>query len=294
MSMRVTHRNLTETSLANLNTNKARLSRFQQQLSSGKVFSRPSDSPTGTSESMSLRSQLRANEQFSRSADDAQAWLGTQDTALQSSVAALHQARELALRGMNTGTASPQVREALASEISGLREQLLGYANANFGGRPVFGGTTDQAMAFSPDGTYAGDGGRVPRRLGESATVRADTDGVATFGSGDTSVFAALDRMAADLRAGSTTLGTNLTELDAASGKVLNALTDVGTRYARVVQDRQDIQDKVLSVTALLAGVEDIDLPRTITELKMQETAYQAALGATGRVLQPTLMDFLR
>jgi flagellar hook-associated protein 3 FlgL len=29
-------------------------------------------------------------------------------------------------------------------------------------------------------------------------------------------------------------------------------------------------------------------------ELKMQEVAYQAALGATSRVIQPSLLDFLR
>jgi flagellar hook-associated protein 3 FlgL len=37
-----------------------------------------------------------------------------------------------------------------------------------------------------------------------------------------------------------------------------------------------------------------VDLPATIVELQMQEVAYQAALGATARAIQPSLMDFLR
>jgi flagellar hook-associated protein 3 FlgL len=31
-----------------------------------------------------------------------------------------------------------------------------------------------------------------------------------------------------------------------------------------------------------------------MVDLKMQEVAYQAALAATARVLQPSLVDFLR
>ena len=43
-----------------------------------------------------------------------------------------------------------------------------------------------------------------------------------------------------------------------------------------------------------MTDVEDIDLPKTITELQLQQTAYQAALAAGARVVQPSLVDFLR
>ena len=43
-----------------------------------------------------------------------------------------------------------------------------------------------------------------------------------------------------------------------------------------------------------LSGIEDIDLAEVILELQMQEVAYKGALGAAGKVLQPTLLDFLR
>ena len=39
---------------------------------------------------------------------------------------------------------------------------------------------------------------------------------------------------------------------------------------------------------------ENADLPRTMMELQMQEVAYKASLAATARVLQPSLVDFLR
>jgi flagellar hook-associated protein 3 FlgL len=60
------------------------------------------------------------------------------------------------------------------------------------------------------------------------------------------------------------------------------------------MQMRQAADDRVLSLTGQLSEVEDIDLPKTITELQLQQTAYQAALAATARVVQPSLVDFLR
>jgi flagellar hook-associated protein 3 FlgL len=43
-----------------------------------------------------------------------------------------------------------------------------------------------------------------------------------------------------------------------------------------------------------LSDVENIDLPKTIVDLQLQEIAYKSALSATSRVIQPSLLDFLR
>jgi flagellar hook-associated protein 3 FlgL len=49
-----------------------------------------------------------------------------------------------------------------------------------------------------------------------------------------------------------------------------------------------------MSLTSSLTEIEDIDLPRTIVELQMQQVAYEAALGATQKIITPSLADFLR
>jgi flagellar hook-associated protein 3 FlgL len=75
---------------------------------------------------------------------------------------------------------------------------------------------------------------------------------------------------------------------------VLTGLTEVGTRYNQVTQMRQAASDRVMDITSQLSDVEDIDLPKTITEMSLRQTAYEAALAATARVVQPSLIDFLR
>ena len=43
-----------------------------------------------------------------------------------------------------------------------------------------------------------------------------------------------------------------------------------------------------------LSEVEDIDLPKTITDLNLQQVAYQTSLAAAAKVVQPSLVDFLQ
>jgi flagellar hook-associated protein 3 FlgL len=296
--MRVTQNTIATNSLANLQTNLGRVSQLQEQMTSGKVINRPSDSPTGTVSVLGLRAEIRTTEQYSRNANDAVSWLGMQDTTLTSINDVLQRVRVLTLQGSNDGAMGPAAREALAAEVTSLRETTRGLANTTFLGRPIFGGTTELGQAFIVTPTqqilYRGDGGEVVRRIGADATVRVDTDGVAVFGPNDSSVFDLLDRLADDLVNNPAALAGDLGELDEATLRVRTALTEVGSRYSRAEAARQAADDRVLTLRATLSGVEDIDLPHTIMDLQMQQMAYQTALGATAKALQPSLLDFLR
>jgi len=282
-------------SLANVQASLNRTAKLQEQMSSGKLLNRPSDSPTGTVTSLSLRSQISAQEQYAANAQDGAAWLGTLDTALQSVGSALQRVRDLTVQAANTGSLDVNARQAIAAEITTLRDGLTGLANTTYLGRPVFGGTTAGGRAFDPTTyAYVGDSGTVTRRVDDRTQVSVGSDGAAVFGSGASSVFAFLDTLAADVVSNPSALALDLTALDGRMGTVLNALTDVGVRTNQVEQAQIAAKNKALDLRATLSGVEDIDLPSVIIDLQLQETTYQAALAATAKVLQPTLMDFLR
>jgi flagellar hook-associated protein 3 FlgL len=71
-------------------------------------------------------------------------------------------------------------------------------------------------------------------------------------------------------------------------------VADIGARYGRVLTVRQTAEDRIITLGSALSNVENIDLPKTITELQMQQVSYQAALAATAKAIQPSLLDFLR
>jgi flagellar hook-associated protein 3 FlgL len=294
MSTRITATSATATSLANLQGQYARLSRLQEQLTSGKVISRPSDSPTGTIAALSLRGEIRTTDQYSANADDGLAWLGTADTALKTVTDLVQRVRALTVQGASTGNTGPEARAAISTELAGLRASLVGEANSTYLGRPVFGGTTGGGVAFATDGSYVGDSGQVTRRIGQQATVRVDVGGAETFGTGSSSLFAVIDQIRDHLANDPGAVAGDLSAIDTAFARVKLSVSDVGARYARVETARQTADDRVLSLKSTLSGVEDIDLPKTILEQSMQQTAYQASLSATAKILQPSLLDFLR
>jgi flagellar hook-associated protein 3 FlgL len=293
--MRVTQHSLSMGSLANVQASLNRTAKLQEQMSSGKQINRPSDSPTGTVTTLSLRSQISAQEQYAANAQDGGSWLGTLDTTLQSVNGTLQRVRDLTVQAGNTGSMDTNARQAIAAEVTTLRENLIGLANTTYLGRPVFGGTTAEKQAFDPE-TYAyrGDGGKVTRRIDDSTQVSVGANGPKVFGAEGDTLFAFLDTLAKDVKSNPSALSTDLRQLDGRMGTVLNALTDVGVRTNQVEQAQTAAKNKALDLRSTLSGVEDIDLPSVIIDLQLQETTYQAALAATAKVLQPTLMDFLR
>jgi flagellar hook-associated protein 3 FlgL len=294
-TVRVTQHSISMSSLANVQASLNRTAKLQEQMSSGKVINRPSDSPTGTVTSLSLRSQIAAKEQYAANAQDGSSWLNTQDTALQSVNTALQRVRDLTVQAASSGSMDAAARDSIASEITTLRGTLTGLANTTYLGRPVFGGTTAGGAAFdSTTYAYVGDSGQVTRRVDDRTQVSVGSTGSAVFGDGDSSVFAFLDTLAQNVRTNPSALSADLGTLDGRMGTVLNALTDVGVRTNQVEQARTAATDKALDLRSTLSDVEDIDLPSVIIQMQLQETTYQAALSATAKAVQPTLMDFLK
>jgi flagellar hook-associated protein 3 FlgL len=298
---RVTHQTVQRSTLANLQVNLSRIADLQGRLSGGKVITKPSDDPAGTASALRLRGDLRVTQQYQRNADDGVGWLTTVDASLQASVTALRQVRNLVVQGASTGASGPVPRAAIAAELEGLRDALLEQANSTYLGRPVFAGTTSAGHAYEvtpgdpPTYEWLGhEAGSVQRRVGPATTVRADSDGRLAFGDGDDSVFALIDRIVAELRAEDGEVGHFLADIDVRMEKMLAELADVGARYKQLTAAQVATEEAMVGLKGQIAAIEDIDLAEALVELQSQEVAYQAALGATARVLQPSLLDFIR
>jgi flagellar hook-associated protein 3 FlgL len=292
---RITQQTITSSVLNNLQGNLGRMQKLQEQLSSGKAIQRPSDSPTGSVSALRLRSDIRRSEQLARNADDGLGWLATADSSLTQSLDVVRRVRELVLRGAN-GSASSQDRAAIAAEVGQLRDQALHLANSEYLGVPVFGGTASGSRAYDAAGAYMGDSGRVVRAVAPGVDVEVSLAGPVVFGpTGGDDLFKVIGDIEDHLRTDPAQLAaTDLAALDAAFIRIQDALAVVGARYHQVEAMRDHNDATKLDRTNALAQVESIDLPATIVQLQLQEVAYQAALGAAARVLQPSLADFLR
>jgi len=289
---RITSTHLLAQSQRNLQSALAELGRLQEQASSQRRISRPSDDPAGTGEALRVRSAQRALAQHSRNIADGSGWLATVDSALGTSSGLLQRARALVLQGGNDGVMSTDSREAIAVELETIRDDLLKQANTSYNGRFVFAGTSD-APAFDAAYAYSGTpGSAVERRIADDRTIRVDADGAAAFGTGAASVFATLDTVVTELRAGAS-VGPRVDDIDAALKAVLAEQSVSGTRYTQMERAKEAALERSVSLEADRTRIEDVDLAEVVLRLQSQEVAYRSALAVTGRALPPTLLSFL-
>jgi flagellar hook-associated protein 3 FlgL len=291
---RVTNATQTLNAQRNLQLSLQRQAQLYDQATSRRLLNKPSDDPTATASAMGVRSDQAATAQYQRNVGNGDAWLTTADSALTSVETLMHRFRDLTVQGANDGSMSPEAKESIATELDGIKKSLLSLANTTYLGRTVFAGNSDAGVAFQPDYSFTGTAGStVERRIGPDTTVRVDADGAAAFGTGASSVFALIDNIANDLRTG-VNVTPRLAEIDDRMKAIVGEHAEVGGRQTRIDKAKDALAVGANALEGQRSGLEDVDLSKVILDLKTQDVNYQTAIAVTARVLQPTLMDFLR
>jgi flagellar hook-associated protein 3 FlgL len=290
---RISNQMLVTQSLTNLGQNVSKMAELQDRASSLKRLRRPSDAPADVASAMALHGDLNRNDQLLRNIDDAMAWMGTADSALTSAVEQLERVRQLAVQARNASMDATS-REAIATEIDDIRKTVLGFANAQYAGRPVFGGTASGAVAYQADGTYVGFSAAVERTVAPGQQVQVNVNGDDVFGGTGNDIFTTLAQISGAVRSNPSDLEALSSTLQTKTQRVQSQLGQLGARFQRVTALQNQNQADAVTMKKNLSNIEDVDLAEVMMQLQTQQVAYQAALAATARALQPSLADFLR
>jgi len=287
---RVTQTSIGATTLRGLQGNLSSLQKLQEQLSSGKRVQQPSDDPSATATAMLLSSQKAADDQYGRNIGAATNRLQVADSALQDLSSQLQSVRNLLVESRN-GSLTPEGKAGLSAQISAIRDETVNLYNTRYLDRPVFGGTVAGPYAVDPTTqAYVGDDQPITTRVSHDSVVRVDVKGSDV---GADSVPGLLSTVVTSVTSASGASSADLDAIDAELSKVSKALSDVGARQNRVDDAKNLVEDHASSLTARISENVDIDLPATIMHLQMQQVAYQSALGASAKILQKSLVDYL-
>ena len=108
-------------------------------------------------------------------------------------------------------------------------------------------------------------------------------------------IFEALQNLHGELIAATPSSSSGvLDDLDDALDNVLQQVSELGGKQNRVGLAKERMLDLKLNLTKILSEDQDLDYAEAIMELKMEEFAYRTALSVGARIIQPTLVDFLR
>ncbi|MFC0525411.1 flagellar hook-associated protein FlgL [Pontibacillus salicampi] len=300
--MRVTQGMLSNNMLRNLSNSYERMGKYQEQLSTGKKISKPSDDPVVAMKGMSYRTQLTEIEQFSRNVGEVNNWMENSDAALDKTTDALQRLRELAVQASN-GSYEEGQRGNIAKEVRQLKEHLVDIGNTKVNNKYIFNGndtTTEPISSTGPTSAATGDPEVVPSTntndvkievfSGVSIKTNITPNNVFSddlFKDIDTFIGKLEGNVNGDL---SDSIGDIAKHID----NTVNARADLGSRMNRVELIEDRIATQELTATKNLSDAEDADMEKVITNLKTQESIHRAALGVGSRIIQPTLLDFLR
>jgi len=285
--------------LKNLSQNLSTIDKYNTQLGTGKKVSRPSDDPSTTSLQMRLHSEMRRIEQHLENVDAGITWLENTDAALEEAGAVLHRLQDLAVQGAS-GTLVQDSLDALADEVDGLVNHLVDVGNTNVGGKYIFAGTRNLVApleaVYDADGkvigvVYKGDSGSIEFEVSSGTSVKVNTPASEVFFDVIDAAIRLRDRLLAGDHAA---VGGSITELDAANDLVLRQRSIVGAKVNRFELTQSRLGETALNAERLLSNVESVDVAEVVMKLSLQQTVYEALLNVGSRVIQPTLLDFMK
>lgn len=281
------------------------MQKYQNQLSSGKEVSRQSDNPLLVSKIMDLNNNIMQNKQYNRNISDTIGWVETQDGALSGANSTLNRIRDLIIYGAN-GSLSETDRNAINDEVKMNIEELADILNTNFDGRYIFAGQSTMTKPFEIDDgvlVYKGDDKNISREISKNVMVNLETNGASITDGADTDGRTKLGQLLKDISAalesGTTEdmeklSGDLLGDIDKKIDNLLKVRSKIGAIHNRLEAAQSRNESENLNLNKLLSEREDIDVAEKYMEYSVMATVYQASLSVGAKILQPSLLDYLR
>ncbi|MCQ4347296.1 flagellar hook-associated protein FlgL [Pseudomonas stutzeri] len=306
--MRISTITMYEQSLNSLNRQQGEFLKTGLQISSGRRVVNPSDDPQAASLAVGVAQAKAVDEQYANARVSARNSLSQQESVLGSASDFIVRARTLLVQARN-GTLSDADRNAVAQELNGIYQGLLGQANSRDGsGRYLFGGHQDGTPPFVADETgrigYVGDDGVKAQHVDSARMMPSVDTGRAIFASAeDADLFGALKDMidvlsapveGAEGRANlEATLSVAGAALDKSFDNVLAVRASVGARLNEL--DVLDVvgSSRLLNYEQVLSDRLDLDYNKAISEYTLRQVGLQAAQKSFVEVQKLSLFDRL-
>ncbi len=299
------------TVINNLDASRTRMNKLQEQLASGKRVNRPSDDPMATTKSMRLRTILESNMQFDKNIEDAIGFLTTTEEAFNDVNEIILTVKDLALKGANDATSD---REDIAKQLDLILDNLLEIANTKYRGRYIFGGTETLNMPFTLDENvrkfnlnadivvYRGNSDYYKRQINEHTKIELNEPGSMVFdrsATGGVSVFQTIYNLRNNFRNNPYKIDRALVdqsfnEIEQSMDQLLDGFLRVGIRKQMAFFNQDRFETQNIALKERLSYNEDTDFGHAFIQFKAEENALNAALSAGARVIEPSLIDFLK
>ena len=306
--MRITQNMMSTIFVSNLRKQTEAMLQRQEQIATQKRINRPSDDPSGMGRVLAGRSALATIGQYTDNIQQGKTRLEFSEKTLKLVDELVQQARRIADEKSASGVTADE-RQFAATQVKEILDQVLQLANSKFGDRYMFSGDKTSTRPFAiedPDDpyrvSYQGDDGSFRYPIADGVEVTVDADGRNYFqnsADGGINIFDELHDLIAGLEnpilaEGSTQIRATIDPLEDAHVQIMNKRSEAGPKLYRLQATEEHWVNMKNTVQAAIGREEDVDVTQAIIELKNLETAYQSTMAAASRIIQPSLVNFLK
>jgi flagellar hook-associated protein 3 FlgL len=302
--MRITQKMMSNIFVTNLRKQTQGILVRQEQISNQKRINRPSDDPAGMGRVLRGRSALAAADQYIENIKRTKSRVEFTEEVLMLADDLVQRAWRVAQE--NAGDkVTPDGRRLAAVGIKETYDQLMQIANSRLGDRYIFGGYQTDSPPFTRDDDFAidyhGDDGayRIPIAHGVEITLDADGENYFQAQPGGVNIFDELRRLISGLEnnnfdAGSAEIQAAIEPLEGAHAQIMNKRAEFSPKLYRLDATEAHWKNSKAIVSNSIGREEDVDMAQAVMELKNLETSYEATLATAARIIQQSLVNFLK
>lgn len=380
--MRVTQGMLTNNSIKYLSQSYTKLGQLNDQMTTGKKISKPSDDPVVAMNGMRYRSQTVEIDQFKRNLNEGFSWMENADSALNETGNVLQRIRELTVQASNDSYTSSEIKN-ISDEIESLQEHLVTLADTKVSDTYIFSGTDTnkkpintnllnlefdkfvdqenkegyvisyQGQTFKYSSADNAGNATFTSSTGEKMMVNSSTNEVIyeyndelEYRNGEVGEFQkkispeklvisheeavssniedveievmkgikiainirpqsaysielfsgleSLKKMLNDPGTKGEDITKSLDHIDSMLDDVLSTRSELGARMNRAEMTENRLLEQEVIAKELVSENEDVDLEEVLIELTIQQSVHQAALAVGAKIMQQSLVDYLR
>ena len=284
------------------------MAKTQEQLSTGKQITKPSDEPDKASLVTRLESEIARQKSYQGNIKSVEIRLTAEETALKNTSDVMFRIKELSVQAASD-TLGPADRQTLALEMTELRNQLLSLANSqDSNGNYLFAGSRVSQMPFAPDAkgvlTYQGDQARMVVAVGDNRRMNLNIPVSDAFGNvvrddgkgGRVGVgfFQSLGELINSVKGSDrVAIQRGISEIDTLQHSVSDATAQVGTDL-NVVDSQTNVLDEItLRLKTTMSDIQDLDYTEAITKMNKDQLALEAAQSSFAKISKLSLFNYI-
>jgi flagellar hook-associated protein 3 FlgL len=303
--MRVTQNITASTFISYIHQHAENLLKTQQQIASQKRINKSSDDPIGMGQVLGYRTNLATTDQYQQNIGLGVTRLEFSEVTLDLISDLVDTTRRLAA-DYSGSTLSVATRQSLALQVKDLYDQVMQLANSKLNGNHIFSGHAVNTPPFTRDANfnaiYNGDDGEFRLMVSDNVEVNIVADGRKIFqdaANGGINIFDELKNLIDGLENPDPIAGS--AQIEATVDRLQDGRNQINSRrseYSPVLYRLQATDDYMTNlrpkVEAAMAALEQADITKSVVELQSLELAYETTIATAGRIIQPSLLDFLR